>query len=223
MNDNQNAKLNMFQAVSDTCHENEKIYANTPICVDVVSELDQAISDIRKVEQEQMTTKVQGVSQEKNNWEDKLVTLSIKTANVLYVYAFSTNQPILLAKVHVNKSTFFRLENNEELSLAKTLLQEARDLGSTLDAYGMPRELPEQLEEAIIKYGEWIERPRDTIAEHKTHTTTLKRFFAATDSILYDKLDKLMRLFKEDYPDFYNNYRTVRNIINTSVRHKKEA
>ena len=53
----------------------------------------------------------------------------------------------------------------------------------------------------------------DTIGECKQKTTNLVQLFAGLDSTLYDKLDKLMALFKQSEPDFYDEYRTARNII----------
>jgi len=53
----------------------------------------------------------------------------------------------------------------------------------------------------------------DTIGERKQKTTNLMQLFASLDSIFYDKLDKLMVLFKQSRPDFYDEYRTARNII----------
>jgi hypothetical protein len=223
MNDKQNSKLNMYQATSDICHRNEGIYTQIPACVNIVSELDQHIDAIRKTEQEQITAKVQGVTQEKYNKEDKMVALSVTTANVLYVYAYTSNQPELLAKVNVNKSKFYQLESNEELALAQTIRQQAKNLFDSLRPFGLTPELLDQLDDSIRQFSEWIEKPRETIIDHKKHTANLRRLFVDVDSILYDKLDKLMRLFKEEYPDFYYDYVSARNIINTSVRHKKES
>jgi hypothetical protein len=53
----------------------------------------------------------------------------------------------------------------------------------------------------------------DTIGERKQKTTNLAQLFAGMDSTLYDRLDRLMVLFKQTNPDFYGEYRTARNII----------
>jgi hypothetical protein len=45
--------------------------------------------------------------------------------------------------------------------------------------------------------------------------------FAETDSVLYDRLDKLVTLFKTSAPDFYALYRNARNIIDTAKRSRK--
>jgi hypothetical protein len=62
----------------------------------------------------------------------------------------------------------------------------------------------------------------DAITTRKQKTTNLKELFARLDSALYDRLDKLIVLFKSSHPDFYNEYRTSRNLIDTSHRQKEQ-
>jgi hypothetical protein len=51
----------------------------------------------------------------------------------------------------------------------------------------------------------------DTIGARKQKTTNIAQLFAGLDSTFYDKLDKLMVLYKKS--SFYDEYRTARNII----------
>jgi hypothetical protein len=45
--------------------------------------------------------------------------------------------------------------------------------------------------------------------------------FVAADSIIYDKLDKLVRLFKTSKPEFFTLYNNARNVVNTAARKRK--
>jgi hypothetical protein len=63
----------------------------------------------------------------------------------------------------------------------------------------------------------------DTIGERKQKTTNLAQLFAGLDSTLYDRLDKLLVLFKHSAPEFYGEYRTARNIIFHTEHQKKEG
>jgi len=62
----------------------------------------------------------------------------------------------------------------------------------------------------------------DTIGERKQKTSNLTQLFAGLDSTFYDKLDKLMVLFKQSQPEFYSEYRTARNIIFNDERKSKK-
>ncbi|MDR1879110.1 MAG: hypothetical protein LBQ64_06060, partial [Bacteroidales bacterium] len=68
-----------------------------------------------------------------------------------------------------------------------------------------------------------IVSPRMSITERKQHTENLVYLFAAANSVLYDKIDKLIGLFKQTHPDFVSRYKSARNLINTSPRKKSEA
>jgi hypothetical protein len=54
------------------------------------------------------------------------------------------------------------------------------------------------------------------------YTDSLRELFVAADSIVYDKLDKLIRLFNSSSPEFFTLYGNARNIINTAVRKRKD-
>jgi hypothetical protein len=53
------------------------------------------------------------------------------------------------------------------------------------------------------------------------YTGNIKQLFAETDSTLYDRLDRLVTLFKTSSPDFYALYKNARNIIDTAKRSRK--
>jgi hypothetical protein len=59
------------------------------------------------------------------------------------------------------------------------------------------------------------------VGERKMYTENLRELFVAADSIVYDKLDKLIRLFKTSSPDFFVLYGNARNVVNTAARKRK--
>jgi hypothetical protein len=77
------------------------------------------------------------------------------------------------------------------------------------------------LDAAIARLENIINAPSEVIGERKMYTGNLRELFVAADSIVYDKLDKLIRLFKTSSPDFFALYGNARNIINTAVRKRK--
>jgi hypothetical protein len=59
------------------------------------------------------------------------------------------------------------------------------------------------------------------VGERKVYTDNLRELFVTADSIVYDKLDKLIRLFKTSSPDFFALYGNARNVVNTAARKRK--
>jgi hypothetical protein len=222
MNDRQEAKLNMLQTVSDTCHQYEQVYSDVPAFVGNIGQLKSGITEIRKAAQQQAGTTTKGVTATKAVAMDKLVQQGVKVANSLYVYAFTTDNQPLLAKVSVNKRMFYNGHDNDALTLAKNIADEASAYTVELQDYGIDAVELTALNDLIADYQIHISHPQTNIGEHKLHTANLKQLFADVDSVLYDRLDKLIVLFKVSAPDFYARYKSARNVINTAQRSRKK-
>jgi hypothetical protein len=220
MNDRQNAKLNMAQRVSDVCAENRNLYGTITPFTTAVDELNTSIEDIRRVEKEQSSTSVTGASRVKHEAEDAMVDQSLMTANCLYVIGFTTHDPELLLLSSVSAASFYKTEGNEKLALATRILDLATQHAAELAPYGETVGVA-RMQEVIERYRPTISKPMNTIGNRKQKTTSLYQLFAALDSVFYDKLDKLIVLLKQSHSDFYNEYKTARNLINTSARHRK--
>ena len=140
----------------------------------------------------------------------------------MYVIGFKSDNKDLLTLYGLSENSFYRLTGNAALALAKQVLDLARKYAAELQKYGIEEAEIDALETAIEAYRTVIAKPMDMIGERKQKTTNLVQLFAGLDSTLYDKLDKLMALFKQSDPEFYGEYRTARNIIFNRERKKKE-
>jgi hypothetical protein len=223
MTDRQNAKLNMYQKVLDVCNEYKKEYAGIPALVTAVNGLKTRVSEIQSVTQHQTGTVSKGATKDKSDVFDRLVELALKVANPIYVYAFDTSNNRLLQKVNVNKSMFYRNHDQETLTLAKIILAEANAYSTALTDYGVNNADFAELETAISQLEGLITAPSGVIGEHKLYTSNLRELFVAADSIIYDKLDKLIGLFKSSKPEFFALYSNARNVVNTAARKRREG
>jgi hypothetical protein len=218
MNDRQEAKLRMYQVVLETCHKNEQTYAGVPGFVNSVAQLDDSVAAIVQNAQQQTGAVLQGASAEKNAAIDLLAQECVKTANVAYVYAFTTGNLPLMAKVAVNKGMFYRGHYNDALILAKTIAAATHEHAPALAEYGIDTAAVNALDEAIAGFERVMSKSQVAIGERKMYTSNIKQLFADSDSVLYDRLDKLIVLFKTSAPDFYVLYKNARNIIDTAKR-----
>ena len=221
MNDKQSAELNMFQAVKDVLAENKSKYVSIPILNSAVTELDGNIGAIREASKERSDLIVPAATSEKQLVESRMINQALKVARVANVYAFDTGNPQLLMQTNATKSTFYHLHGNQKLTLAKSILDAVNPLLESLIAYGLHRLELDSLDISIAEYVTVIAKPRGTINERKGQTSNLTQLFAHTKSLLNDRLDKMMSLFKDADPDFYTAYFNARNIINTAYRKRK--
>jgi hypothetical protein len=221
MNDKQNAKLNLAQRVSDTLAANAAVYAGMTPAVEAAEELNGTIGAIREAAKEQVAMNVLAASKEKRTAESAMIDLVVRAANVLYVVGFVSDNKELTSLLGLSPNSFYRVEDNAKLTLAKRVYDLVQSHATVLSAYGYDSAEINRIEVSIAAYQSIISKPMSTITMRKQKTTNLKELFAALDSVLYDKWDRLIVLFKENYPDFYGEYRTSRNYINTSPLHKK--
>ena len=223
MTDKQNAKLNMAQRVSDTMKDYGTIYNSMLPMNEAVTELKNTIVDIHEAAKEQTAVNVPASTKEKREVEEQMIDRSVRLANALYVIGFKNNNKELTSLLGLSPRRFYRSEDNAKLTLAKYLYDLAQQNSADLMPYGFQPHEINDIGVAIDAYKNIIAKPMSTITVRKQKTTNLRELFANLDSIFYDKLDKLIVLFKESNPDFYGEYRTSRNYINTSVRYQKEA
>jgi hypothetical protein len=198
------------------------VYAEVPAVVNTVQQLDDNITAISQNAGQQSGTIPKGATAEKMIAIDSQAQESVKVANALYVYAINAGDQILLSKVSVNKSMFYNGHDNDALILAKNIAAEAHNHAQELSEYGIDEVAIKALDEAIAGFEQVINKPMATIGEHKLYTDNLKQLFAKTDSVLYDRLDKLITLFKTSSPEFYFLYKSARNVINTAKRSRKK-
>jgi hypothetical protein len=221
MTDRQNAKLNMYQKVLNVCDECKEEYAGVPALVNAVNGLKSRVSDIQSVTQQQTGTVSKGATKDKSDVFDRVVELALKVANPIYVYAFDTSDNRLMQKVNVNKSVFYRNHDQATLTLAKIIFTEANAHSAALTDYGVNNADIAELETAIAQLEGLITAPSGVIGERKLYTSNLRELFVAADSIIYDKLDKLIGLFKSSSPEFFTLYSNARKFVNTAARRRK--
>jgi hypothetical protein len=221
MNDRQNAKLNMAQRVSDTLAQYADVYSGIVPVKNAVTGFQQVITDIRAVSTEQLAVKTPAFTQEKRSAEGKMIDVAVKVANALYVAGFESDNKELLNLLGLSDSSFYKLQDNVKLTLGQRLYELAQQHAAELAPYGFDNGKIEEIGAAVAAYNKVIANPLDAITTRKQKTDNLKELFARLDSALYDKLDKLIVLFKSSHSDFYGAYRTSRNFINYSARSKK--
>jgi hypothetical protein len=222
MNDKQIAKQNMLQVVVHTLDENESLYAHIPVFTETVNKLKSKVKEIETESLRQSKADRKGATDEKQEAETELVNRTVTVANVLSVLAADTKNSTLSEKVKVTKSMLYQQHNSVALNIARRVLAEAQANAGSQDAYGLSKDALTALETAIARYETLIVAPRVVVTGSKQVTSNIARLFAETDTLLNDRLDKLMSLFKLSAPDFYAIYFNARNIINTSARKRKQ-
>ena len=180
------------------------------------------IAAVKDTDQERSETIVPASTEEKNKAEDEMINEAVKTARVISVYSFDTGNEALQMQMNQTKSKFYSLQDNQKLTRAKTILSKAQEYATELLNYGLDQAKIDSLTNSVNTYESLIIKPRETINERKGKTNALKQLFAEGKSLINDRLDKLMSLFKDSEKEFYSAYFSARNVINTAYRKSPE-
>jgi hypothetical protein len=223
MNSKQNAKLNMAQRVSETFKRYETQYDEISPMVEAVTALNEIIASIRGTQKEHKAVNLSASSLEKLEAERQMIESCVKMANAMYVIGFTTQNKDLMTLQGLNEYHFSQQSNNAALALACRILDLTHGNVVKLKTYGIEDTEITAMEKAIEAFHILIAKPMDTIGERKQKTINLTQLFKELDSVFFDKLNKLMVLFKQKAPEFYSEYRTAHNIIFTSEKKKEIA
>ncbi|MDR1154236.1 MAG: hypothetical protein LBL04_05950 [Bacteroidales bacterium] len=221
MTDRQDAKLNMYLKVLNVCDEWSREYAGAPAMVSAVDELRQRTLDIQLATKQQKESNPKGATKEKGSALDRMTELSLRIADPLYVYGFNTGNSRLMEHVNVNKQMFYNAHDQEALTLAKMIADKANVNVANLPDYGINASDIAELDAAIAQVEKLINAPAGVIGERKLRTGSLRELFVAADSIVIDKLDRLIRVFRTLSPEFFALYGNARNVVNTAARKRK--
>jgi hypothetical protein len=221
MTEKQNAKKDMYQAVLQVLLENQSYYKEIPVFEEAVTEMENTLIQMGDLVKQQIKATLKGIMNTKNEIETHLVNETLKISAVLSVLVKDLKDENLLIEVLLTKSMMYHSPKNEMLNMSQRVLAKATTYAHELQDYGIKDTDILTLQTLVNDYDKIMTVPRVVISESKQATATLVELFAYADTLLNDRLDKLMQLFKDSAPDFYALYFNTRNIINTAARKRK--
>jgi hypothetical protein len=218
MTDRQNDKLNMHIEVRDFCRANDSAWKPIPVFGRYVNELAGHVDHANAIVKQQQGVPVKGVTAQKGTAEDVLVQECLAVGGALYALGFDTGDATLMEAGTVNKYALYQQHGHLTLARARNIAEAAWAHTSQLADYGVGEDELAALNAAIAAYETLILSPREAISERKQYTSILAKELAAADSVLVDKMDRIVARFKNTNPWFYNGYKSARAIKNGGHR-----
>ena len=176
---------------------------------------DNAISGILARDNEYLTIK-SGAVAAKDSAADELINVALKFMNAMFSQGRKIGDENLKAQCMIMPSDFRYFRDGVLEQACSHLLELARIHGSDLAAYNLE---VGRFESAVEKYRTQSDLLRQKKARAKAARQSLSREFKEANVILKKDLDKLIELVKESAPDFYNEYKAARVVIDLGVRH----
>jgi hypothetical protein len=213
-------KLNMFKVVLSILMQFKALTDSIPALSKAVALLADYIINIEKMQALQ-SSDTTGVRTDKDNLHDQLAEEALSISGALFAYACDIANNSLKSKVDFTSSDFDNCSQSEFIGYCTTIYNEALLLENSLVEQGIVKERIDEFKDAIEQYKLAITKPRESVVSHAGITDEIAETFKNADSLLKEKIDRLMFQFKQTNLDFYLAYHNARFIIERGVRHEK--
>ena len=220
MTSNQSNKYTMYRSAVELLETNTAKTAALPAFEASFGKFDSLVDQIGEKDKERMT-KTPGKANARDETEDALVLGTLIVSSALTAYASSTGNAQLKGAVKVSESQLRYVRTNEQLNLAKMVLDLATANLAALSPFGVTQAMLDDLKSRIAAYDAATKQVSSGMAERVGARTAVSDLFNQADQILKDEIDRMMQFFRVSAPEFYNDYRAARVIKDTGVRHNK--
>jgi len=212
MNKKQENIFSMFLRVEARLDSNLTIVSSLPALAAARTTYKGAIASLRATDII-ATTPVTGVTQDKSEVHDELVTACIQQSSVLCAYAETDGNNTLYQEVYKPESDIRALRDDQLPTYAQLIAQRQTDHLADLGSYGVTAASIGDFQALITLYTTASPTPRSAINTRKAAVAGLKTQFKDISVYLDKVVDKLVLTFKTTQPGFVEQYFNDRNIF----------
>lgn len=207
----------MFGSVHTVLEENQPIWINVPAFATAVAQFENKLTilDTKLSEQSTATT---GVTLEKQALIRELFDEMVLAHQALYLFGKDSENTALRERNKISKSKLNRLTIGKAKVHANDLKNDLLAHGPALDVYGITPAFVSGLIAKIDQLPDMIESTRMALLRRKGITKAINEVQSKITEILRDRMDRLIKIFRKDHPDFVLIYQHARTVLPHSSR-----
>lgn len=219
MTKNETARWNMATSTQQVLDKHEAIYDGTsklfsvPALVKVNGELVSVLSLVDGNFKKQQANKA-GASLEKGACLKAAADLAFEIADSVGAAAAESGDPDLASKVAFSRAELERGSDKAIITRLESIHEIASGVVEDIGVdYGVTAAKLTDLEKKTAAFTKAHPKPRARINVGSTATKQLKKNFKQLTVLLRQRIDRLMTRFSVSHPDFYNEYKAARRIV----------
>lgn len=217
MNKLQVSKLAMYYSVISASEEKKSVWeSNTPFASSI-GLFTQKVQFIESY-QDRQTADLLGITSLKNEKKKELISLILFAECRLKSFASADDDIGLSNSLGFNSTKLKYMYDSKLPSVANSLIELAAEHIDSLAPYGITEEWLTNFKNTASNFSAESLKPRNAITQKKLATEALTDLFKEADSILRDRLDNDIIVFKTDDPEFFKHYFKARKIIDKGHR-----
>jgi hypothetical protein len=192
-------------------HRADKNWTTIPALVRAVTELDSVATRAAELQEESAASG--GGSASKSACFKALVPAAYIIVAALHAYAVENDDAELAAQTDVSESDIGKLNESQLVAFCSKVLSLATDLLDELADFKVAQADLTALDKKIQAYAKDCPKPRQKVAKKSADNKAYPTLFRRSRKIIDKRINKLMAPFKTSAPDFYNEYKTARKIV----------
>ena len=212
MNKGQTNYFNMFLNVQECLNDNSSVWSNIPRVVTYKTEFDKIIVDLR--EKSGISIESISVSGKKDKLKQQIAEKVSVILGILTAFAYEKDDTDLVKQVKLSKSAILKIKDTDVVPKAKFFTSIAMQNLKELTDFGLSEASLTELEAIVNEFDGLIGKPRSIRNKKFVSLGEVDQFINEGNNLLKNKLDKLMLMFRESNPAFYNGYQRSRVIVN---------
>jgi len=214
-------KLNAAEAVVLVLANNIAIWtmiAAIVVIFDLLKAKIQLVRDLRQIQEKDNT----GVTKRKKKVREKMEETGINVIRKLVMFAVATEDTELDANINYTASDLSVASENRVSDIIRLVYETANTHKSELAAYGVTDEMLELLLTLHQQFLVAMPETREKLAISSTATKNINTLIAEISKLQRVKLDRLIAGLADTNPDFYQQYKNARKIVDRGGRHEPE-
>jgi len=214
-------KLNAAEAVVLVLANNIAIWtmiAAIMVLFDLLKAKIQLVRDLRQIQEKDNT----GVTKRKKKVREKMEETGINVIRKLVMFAVATENTELDANINYTATDLSLASENRVADIIRLVYETANAHKSELAAYGVTDEMLELLLTLHQQFLVAMPETREKLTLSSTATKNINTLITEISDLQRTKLDRLIAGFADTNPDFYQQYKNARKIVDRGIRHEPE-
>ncbi|NBC83667.1 MAG: hypothetical protein GVY19_09820 [Bacteroidetes bacterium] len=213
MNQNQINRKEMQEAVINYLDKNVQKWSPIPKVGEFKNELETVHQQINAAQEAQQAAQVT-MGKSKNELKRTIAEKADILNDILEAYASITGHVDLESRMAASFSELYTLKNTEFIPRVQEIIEEAeKNIEVLTTEYGMTEAQITDLKNNTDQFLTMQGQPRAYKIASTQATKQLEQLFSDANTILSDRLDKVLKLFKRRDYNFYNGYLAARTIV----------
>lgn len=218
LNKHQDNRLARDQRVLALLKKNTALFVKVPRLVEVTTELETVIGSITRLAGVKDSA-TSGTAEAKNNAETDLVNSLMKVGGSLRSLARLDKDASMKEQASLRRSRLSRMRAPQLSIKAESIFELATANAEKLTAHGTSAESLAALRSKIDAFDEAVGMQGTGMAKQVGATENLPDLFKDADEILHEEINGLVENLRDDYPDFYAQYNSAKEIKDLGLRH----